>query len=265
MRAWRFAAGLVVVVSALAGCAGSGSPAADEPSAAPSAEPSSGASAAPTESAAPDDGIAVPDDEALEIRYADGFEIDESGWTVGKSTDDDGVAVDLGYRDGAYEMNLEVPKTRKVGASYRSFAPDDAHLWTTVEVSVDARKAGDAGPIGVLCFEQADEVGGGYDFLLDGDGTVAIIKRAGNRQIPLAEDVIPDAVHPRGGNKLRVQCFSEDGDVHLRLFVNDQELMRTVDAKEPLYRRGGAGVLVSTGAGGNIAAAFDDFLLRGKR
>ena len=263
MRARRLRLEVAAAVILMTACAGNDPPSTDDAPVTPSPAPFTEADAAPTEAVSPAVELAAPDQDALVIRYADSFENDSTGWLDSRTTTKS-VSTDLGYRGGSYEMSLDVPKAVKGGASYRSFSPDDAHLWTTIEVSADARKAGDPGPIGLTCFEQDDEAGG-YEFLLDGDGTMAIIKRVGRRQLPLAEDTLPDVVNPRGGNKLRIQCFSDGGEVHLRLFVNDQEMMRIADAEEPLYRHGRAGFVVAAGPGASVAAAFDDFVVRGDR
>jgi hypothetical protein len=194
-------------------------------------------------------------------RFSDSFADDDSGWLVGKN-DEQGVTSRARYRNGAYEVTMTVPKRAKFGAAFRSFAPARINAWGNVEASVDARKIGTTGPVGLMCFQAVDRAGG-YEFGVDSDGYVAIVKRLPKREETLASDVVPGVVRPQGGNRLRIECIGTDDKVELRFHVNGQELLRTVDASEPLYRRGLTGVLLLVGRGGAVDAVFDDFIFKG--
>jgi hypothetical protein len=100
----------------------------------------------------------------------------------------------------------------------------------------------------------------GYGFLIRDDGTALIGKSDGASADILASSE-PGAFDASGAGddflKLGGQCTTEDnGDVTLRLFVDEEEVLSTTDSADPIERG-----VVALSAGGVGTVVFDDVVV----
>lgn len=267
MRVRRGAAALLVAaITAACALPGSGR---EEPSTEdgdPGGEPSEVATGAATETAI-EDASEEPTEEPTErlfAIFADRFPSNLTHWPTGRGGDTKGISTFSRIKDDAYVVTLKVERPAN-GGFYRSLAPASNYATyeqDDVEVEATARKAGVPGYFGVLCFQREDDWGG-YEFAVDSDGWVAIMKRYEDASSEvLARDTVPEFVHPRGGNTIAARCTARGDRVDLALFLNGTEVLRTADGGRPLYEDGPPGVTVGVTKRGTVEAAFDDFGVR---
>lgn len=108
---------------------------------------------------------------------------------------------------------------------------------------------------GVMCRADPADNGDGYYFLISGDGQFTIRRGAGGQITALIPWQASSAIQQNQAiNRVRVACIGSQ----LLLFVNDEWVAEVAD---PLYKRGVAGLVVGTTAGGSADVLFDDLTI----
>ena len=260
------AVALFAAVAAACALPGSGNEPPQAQAGDPAVEASGGATTEPTEEPT-DEPSPEPSEEPsdrLFAIYADRFPSTLTNWSTGRGGDTKGISTFARIDGDAYVVTLKVERPAR-GGFYRSLAPRSNYYTyeqDDIEIETTARKAGDPGYFGVLCFQRASDWGG-YEFGVDSDGWVGILKRDDDSSSEvLASDNVPEFVHPRGGNTITARCTARSDRVDLTLYVNGTEVLRTADGGPSRYDDGPAGITVGVTRRGTVEAAFDDFTVR---
>ncbi|MFI6710167.1 hypothetical protein ACIBF7_27270 [Nonomuraea sp. NPDC050478] len=136
-----------------------------------------------------------------------------------------------------------------------------------VVVSAKAELREGAGEYGVWCHGGP---GGRYEFAVSGAGQVAIVKRrTGQEGVVLygpektaSEDT--NRAASEGTNRVVAECAGGDGEVTLRMWLNERLVAEATDAEAPLGP-GMAGVHAAPEAGKAVRVRFESFALRPAR
>jgi serine/threonine-protein kinase len=188
------------------------------------------------------DDLLVLDPDSILVQ--DGFGDPESGWDI-----EEFEGGSLGYKEGAYFIQAADKDYYYLGQLYVSFAD--------VAIEVDTTQiygpANDNNYYGTGCRLQAD--GGGYEFVISGQGYYAIYREGGETDSEFLVDWTESDVI-RGGNAanhLRAIC---DG-TRLAIAINGELLAEVEDAT---YTTGDVFLVASTLEDEPTEVHFDDFL-----
>jgi hypothetical protein len=161
-------------------------------------------------------GETTPPPPQAEALFRDDFGDSGSGWEVGDY--DEGS---VGYKAGAYFIASIGDGSTMWGVANQSFSD----LVIEVDATQVSAPVNNNNDYGVVCREQGD--GGGYYFLISGDGMYAIAK-AQNEGFEWLVDFTESGVIRQGNaeNRIQVTC---DGST-LELSVNGQRLATAQDS-----------------------------------
>ncbi|MFC5815297.1 serine/threonine-protein kinase [Nonomuraea harbinensis] len=173
-----------------------------------------------------------------------------------------------GFADGWEVGASEAGTAEKDGSGYVLAVEDGWRLWKSaprrepgggVVVSAKAELREGAGEYGVWCHGGS---GGRYEFGVSGAGRVAIVKRrTGQEGVVLYG---PEKAASEGTNRVVAECAGGDGEVTLRMWLNERLVAEATDAEAPLGP-GMAGVHAAPEAGKTVRVRFESFALRPAR
>jgi S1-C subfamily serine protease len=176
-----------------------------------------------------------------ELIYADDFSDPDSGWTSGSVMD--GF---VGYRNGAYEIQVDMEDYVYWGLSKRSFSDFILTINTRVISPV-----GD-GEFGVICRHKDNE--NFYGFAVSEDGWFSIWKMEDNEFEMVLDWDYSREIPTYAPLTLTVACLGNK----LTLAVDGIVLAEVTDYT---YSRGDIGLFVGTWGEGGFSVAFDDLVV----
>jgi hypothetical protein len=186
------------------------------------------------------------------VFYTDDFSDPQSGWPVGRLEE----GVTLSYEGGTYRIFL--PERDTLGYAYLEAIFDDFEL----EVEIARLRGAKDSELGVQC--RVNEAGG-YGFWMTGEGTYGIYKiyyaqteDGDDEVISLFEGAGADLKTGAAFNQMRAVCAGSA----LRLYLNGEKLVETVDAD---FQRGVIGLLAAAGEAdsrGNLEVRFKNLVVR---
>lgn len=150
----------------------------------------------------------------------------------------------LRVEDGSYHMTTS-------GGSYIWGLNAQVHGNVMIETQSTQRSDVDDNAYGVMCRADPNNDGGGYYFLISGDGYWSIRVKRTDEVRSLVDFTRSDAIHTgRSINTIRALCI----DDYLALYVNDTFVGET---RDDTYATGFAGFVIAASEQGGVDIAFD--------
>jgi hypothetical protein len=172
--------------------------------------------------------------------------------------------------DSTTEWETYVNPAQKVeftiaDGSYQARAWDGGFTWTLnddlhsdVVIQADVEQLSDYADnaFGLMCRASPANNGDGYFFFISGDGYYTFRRGAAKEVLPIIQWTQTDAIQQgRAINRIRIVCAGD----YLALYVNGQFVD---EARDPLFATGYAGLSAAVPEGGEVAARFDDVVIR---